>query len=129
MARSEQLVRAEVHALRAEGCPSELLAGVADGSSELADADQAHISRCLRCQAELAQYRKLQRALGGLRVRTIDPDPSLVGEIFDRIDGVSGHRGDRWVGRKGAYIGGIAAATAAAAGAAGAMVYRSRRAG
>ncbi|MCP5028593.1 MAG: hypothetical protein GY929_20140 [Actinomycetia bacterium] len=100
-----------------------------DGSSELGGADRDHVSRCLRCQAELAQYRKLRRALGGLRARTIEPDPTLVAEILGRIDGTSGHRGDRWVGRKSAYIGGIAAATAAAAGAAGAIVYRSRRAG
>ncbi|MCP3855869.1 MAG: hypothetical protein GY698_14210 [Actinomycetia bacterium] len=118
---------ADVHALGAQGCPNELLAGVVDGSSDFEPADQDHVARCLRCQAELAQYRKLGRALSGLRARTLDPDPALVAEILDRIDGNPTHQGDRWAGRRGAYIGGIAAA--AAAGAAGAIVYRVRRVG
>ena len=34
-----------------------------------------HVERCLRCQAELVQYRKLLRALQRLRTEVLDPAP------------------------------------------------------
>src|SRR5690606_26911416 len=88
-------------------------------------AAEAHVGRCLRCQAELAGYRRLVRGLGRLSVTTIDPGPVVLGAILANLDS-AGHGGG-WSGRRIAYLGGLAAATAGAA--AGAIVFgaRSRR--
>jgi len=100
------------------------LAGVADGLETLAPAAEQHVQRCLRCQAELAQYRKLLRALVSLRDQQIIPDDYLLGEILEALRPPAPvhrlHRRHRRV----AYLGGIAAATAA--GAAGAIVIATR---
>ena len=84
---------------------AESLPGVVDGSARLDRAERRHVEQCLRCQAELAQYRKLLRAMRLLRTD--------VGAV---------------PGRRVAYLGGIAAAaTAAGAGAAIVLVSRGRR--
>ncbi len=51
------------------------LGDVASGSVELDDAERAHVEQCLRCQAELVQYRKLLRTLRALRTEVLDPAP------------------------------------------------------
>ena len=91
----------------------EALPGVVDGSSRLDRSQRRHVERCLRCQAELAQYRKLLRAMQALRSEIATPPPGLIGDILS-------HRV--------AYLGGIAAATAAAgAGAAIVLATRGRK--
>ncbi len=105
------------------------LAAAADGRAEL-EADAAgHFDSCLRCQAELVQYKKLLRALASLRGQQISADATLVDEILCALEsGGAGHRLQRITSaptsRKVAYIGGIAAA--ATAGAAGAFVIASK---
>ena len=106
------------------------LAEVADGLNDLAPDVDAHVSSCLRCQAELAQYRKLLRALTALRGHYLAPDETLLDEILDALrPPASVHRMHRLHrrNRRAAYIGGIAAA--ATAGAAGAIVIATRLAG
>ena len=44
---------------------ADVLPGVVDGTAVLDRADRRHVERCLRCQAELAHYRKLLRAMRG----------------------------------------------------------------
>ena len=102
------------------------LAGVVDGSSKLDRADRRHVERCLRCQAELAQYRKLLRAMQALRRETIAPAPGLLGEVLAAVEAAGERQAVRSAitGRRVAYFGGIAAATAA--GAAGAIVLAAR---
>src|SRR3954462_819826 len=46
---------------------ADVLAEAADGSGLLDRAARRHVDRCLRCQAEVVQYRKLLRALHNLR--------------------------------------------------------------
>ena len=59
-----------------------LLPGLVDGDIE-ADAETArHIETCLRCQAELARYRRLLRTLSLLRTRYAEPTPGLLGETL-----------------------------------------------
>jgi len=41
-----------------------------------------HIDRCLRCQAEQAQYKKVFRAMASLRSSQIDPGPQMLTEIL-----------------------------------------------
>lgn len=104
------------------------LAGAADGDVALDVETSGHVQGCLRCQAELAQYRKLLRALALLRDQRVFVDDALLDEILDVIRPPAdvhrihrfGHRG-----RRAAYLAGAAAA-ATAAGAAGALVIASR---
>ena len=92
---------------------------------------QRHIESCLRCQAELARYRKMLRGLQLLRTRYLEPSPGLLAQTL------ASHRGGRGTPR-GALdpvgasasptpgaIGGAAVAAGAAATAV--IVHRSRR--
>ena len=102
------------------------LPGIVDGLA-VADLDlRRHVDVCLRCQAELAQYRKLLRALHQLRTEVLEPAPGLLADILVSLEAAGERRAMRHLlsGRRAAYVGGIAAATAA--GAAGAIVLASR---
>lgn len=107
------------------------LAGAADGDITLDPEVDRHIAECLRCQAELVQYRKLLRALTALRGHQLFVDDGLLDEILEAVRPVApvqrlhriSHRG-----RRAAYLAGAAAA-ATAAGAAGALVIASRLSG
>ncbi|MGF1600343.1 MAG: hypothetical protein ACFCVK_26170 [Acidimicrobiales bacterium] len=100
------------------------LAEIVDGLNELPPEAARHVDGCLRCQAELAQYRKLLRALTSLRGHYVTPDDQLLADILEALRPPATvyrlHRRNR----RAAYIGGIAAA--ATAGAAGAIVIASR---
>lgn len=104
------------------------LAGSADGTTKLARAERRHVESCLRCQAELAQYRKLLRAMHSLRSERVTVPDSLVGDVLMHLEELGERSAIRAVlsGRRVAYLGGIAAATAAA-GAAGAVIVLSSR--
>ena len=88
---------------------------------------RAHVDSCLRCQAELVQYRRLLKALHGLRTEVLEPAPGTLTGILAHLEARGERRAVRSLlaGRRGAYVGGIAVATAAAAGA-GAIVLASR---
>ena len=106
---------------------SALLSDVAEGTASLDEPTRAHVDRCLRCQAELVQYRKLLRALHALRVQVIEPAPGLLPDILAAIEEAGERRALRELldGRRVAYLGGLAAA-ATAAGVGGALVIASR---
>lgn len=100
------------------------LAEIADGLNRLPLDAERHVESCLRCQAELVQYRRLLRALTSLRGQYLTPDDSLLEDILTALrPPATVHRLHRR-SRKAAYLGGIAAA--ATAGAAGAIVIASR---
>lgn len=103
------------------------LAAVAGGDATLEDpAARRHVERCLRCQADLVQYRKLLRALRNLRTEVLEPRPGLLPEILANLEAAGERRALRSMltGRRLAYAGSIAAATAA--GAAGMLLYATR---
>jgi len=105
---------------------ADALPGIVDGF-EVADLDlQRHVAACLRCQAELVQYRKVLRALHQLRTEVLEPAPGLLPDILASLEAAGERRAMHHLltGRRVAYVGGIAAATAA--GAAGAIVLASR---
>lgn len=114
------------------GCDevADLLPGVGDGTAKLDRAQRRHVEHCLRCQAELAQYRKLLRAMQALRSSTAPVPPGLVSDVLAHLE-EAGERGAiraALTGRRVAYLGGIAAAaTAAGAGAAIVLVSRGRK--
>lgn len=109
---------------------ADLLAEAASDGTALDRSARRHVERCLRCQADLVQHRRVLRALQSLRTEVLEPAPGLVAEILTHIE-VAGERHairSLLTGRRVAYIGGLAAATAAAAGA-GAIVIATRTRG
>ncbi|MGH9245921.1 MAG: hypothetical protein ACRD29_16700 [Acidimicrobiales bacterium] len=107
---------------------SDALAAAADGTAALDLESRHHIERCLRCQAELVQYRRLLRALRTLRHQLLEPNPGLLADILATISEAGERHAVRSMltGRRVAYVGGIAAATAAASAGAVVLVARSR---
>ncbi len=107
---------------------TELTSAMADDdqSEQLTQLAQEHLDSCLRCQAEIAQYRKLIKALRVLRTEVLVPGPGLLDEVLMSLEEAGERGGLRLLlgGRKAAYAGGIAMATAA--GAAGVIVLVSR---
>ena len=105
------------------------LAEVAGGSVVLTRAARRHVEQCLRCQAELVQYRKILRALRSMRTEVLEPAPGLVTEILAHIEEAGERQAIRSIlgDHKIAYIGGIAAATAATATGAIIVAVKSRR--
>ena len=53
-----------------------------DGDVDVDPEAARHIETCLRCQAELARYRRLLRTLALLRTRYAEPTPGLLGETL-----------------------------------------------
>jgi hypothetical protein len=94
------------------------------------DRDEArHVGRCLRCQADLAQYRRLRRALRAIGHQAV-PVPAGLGTdvlvgLDDALDRRERHRA---TGRRAAYLGGLAAATAAGVGSVLVLATRRRTA-
>ncbi len=105
---------------------ADALPGIVDGLDVASFDLRHHVDTCLRCQAELVQYRKLLRTLHQLRTEVLEPAPGMLPDILSSIGAEGERRAMRHLltGRRAAYVGGIAAATAA--GAAGAIVLASR---
>ena len=105
---------------------SDDLAAAADGSVLLGRTERRHVERCLRCQAEMVQYRKVLRAMRAMRTEVLEPAPGLLSDILANLEAAGERRAIRSMiqGHRAAYLGGLAAATAA--GAAGAVFYASR---
>ena len=127
--QSEQLYGQVEAAPRSATCQSvaELLPAIIDGNERADRRVRRHVESCLRCQAELVQYRKLLRALHQLRTDVLEPSPGVLSGILANLE-EAGERGairSLLAGRRAAYVGGLAVATAAA-GAAGAVVWATR---
>ena len=91
---------------------------------------QRHIETCLRCQAELARYRKMLRGLQLLRTRYLEPAPGLLAQTLAALEQAGEREARRAIlnGRRLAYVGAIGGAAVAAGTAATVMiVHRSRR--
>ena len=102
---------------------------IVDGRDGVPAAHMTHVERCLRCQAEVVQHRKVARVLARERSRHVEPPSDLVLSVLAAVAAANETR-DLWSAiarNRGAYV--AAAATAATAGAAaGAFVLtRSRR--
>jgi len=103
---------------------AELLAGAVDGSAVLDATATRHVSSCLRCQAELAPYRRLLRSLRSLRDEPVLAPGDLPAMIAARLDAAG--RQSSWP-RRVAYAGAVAATAAAGAGAIVLVASRNRR--
>jgi anti-sigma factor RsiW len=107
-----------------------LLPEAVDANQAVPEAVRTHIETCLRCQAELARYRRMLRSLQALRTQFLEPAPGLVTATLAAIEEASERRAIQSVltGKRLAYLGAIGGALAAA-GATGAavLVHRARR--
>jgi len=98
----------------------------------LVDADEVdaeterHVESCLRCQAELARYRRTLRGLHELRTRYLEPSPGLLPQTLAALEAAGERSAVRTLltSRRLAYAG---AGVALAAGAAAVILTRSRR--
>jgi anti-sigma factor RsiW len=109
---------------------AQILPGAVDRWTAVDLSVQRHVESCLRCQAELARYRKMLRGLQLLRTRYLEPAPGLLATTLTAIE----EAGERHVvrsiltGRRLAYAGALGgAAVAAGAAATAVIVHRSRR--
>jgi anti-sigma factor RsiW len=101
-----------------------------DRGAAVEDSVQRHIDSCLRCQAELARYRKMLRGLHLLRTRYLEPAPGLVGQTLAAIEEAGEREARRAIlsGKRVAYASAIGGAAGAAGAAATVMiVHRARR--
>ena len=105
---------------------AESLAGVVDGTTVLDRRATRHVTACLRCQAELAHYRRLLRTLHQMREQPVRVPGDLHALILARLDAVAVGRTGPWA-RRVAYAGAVAATAAGAAGAIALVASRNRR--
>jgi hypothetical protein len=93
-----------------------LLPEAVDGDTPVAMPVQRHVESCLRCQAELARYRRMLRGLLLLRTQYLEPAPGVLSQTLAAIGAASEQRAIRSVlsGKRLAYVGAISGAVAAA---------------
>src|SRR5207253_5144181 len=86
-----------------------LLPAAVDGSATIEPPLVHHIESCLRCQAELARYRRMLRGLQLLRTRYLEPAPGLVAVTLAAIEAVGERQAvhSALTGRRIAYVGAI----------------------
>ncbi len=99
---------------------AEILPGVVDGTVDIDENTRAFIESDLRCQAELARYKRLLRSLEQLRDQRFEPAPGLLAATLAALSEEGERRAIRslFTGKRlaiaGAAIGGVAVAGAAA---------------
>lgn len=105
---------------------SERLSTMIDGE-ETDPRASAHLQTCLRCQAELARYRKLARLVRQVGSQRVEPPSELLAQVLAALERVAQEGVERSLHarRRAAYLAGLAAA-AGAAGAAGAILVVTR---
>jgi hypothetical protein len=108
---------------------ADVLPELASDAGHLDPTERRHVEHCLRCQAELVQYRKLLRAMRAMRTDVLEPSPGLLAEVLASLEEVGERHAIRGIltGRRVAYLGGLAAATAAAGVGSALIVARRRR--
>lgn len=106
-----------------------LLPSLLDGVDAANVEIDEHVHQCLRCQAELARYRKLKRALEQLRTRYVEPTPGLLGETLAALTDAAEQGAIRSLvtARRLAYAGAITGTAATAAVTAALLISRSRK--
>ena len=100
---------------------ADLLPGLADGTVDVDPRTREFIESDLRCQAELARYRRLIRSLGALRTTYLEPAPGSLARTLNSLAAEGERRvarsilSGRRVAMAGAALGGAAVASAATA--------------
>ena len=91
-----------------------VLPSILDGDSAADEAVVQHVGACLRCQAELARYRRLLRLLNQIRSYRVEPPPGAVADVLCALEEAAQRRVIRSVlsGRRLVYVGAFAAPAA-----------------
>lgn len=91
---------------------------------------QQHVNSCLTCQAELARYHRLLKALRNLRTQYLVPAPGTLARTLAALQESQEGRAIRSIlsGRRAAYLGALGGAAVAAGAAAAAVALARRRA-
>jgi anti-sigma factor RsiW len=105
-----------------------LLPEAVDGDAPVALPVQRHVESCLRCQAEVARYRRMLRGLQLLRTHYLEPAPGVLSQTLAAIGEASEQRAIRSLlsGRRMAYVAGVGGALAAATATTAAAVLLAR---
>jgi hypothetical protein len=112
--------------VRCEAVSELLLPAVVDDPGALDAAQADHVGQCLRCQAELAQYRRLRRTMAAMATEAHRFPGDLATDVLVGIDDALARRArHRTVAKQAVCLGGLAAATAAGVG--GVLVLTTRR--
>jgi hypothetical protein len=120
---------AEIVRLRTADCrhAAAYLPSIAAGEDGASAKVQEHVGGCLRCQAEVAAYRRLLRHLRSLRNEEMPSPPGALAAVLAALEAAElGEHPAVNRALRMAYVGGITVATAAA-GAAGVLVWMNRR--
>jgi hypothetical protein len=106
-----------------------LLPEAVDAAEPVELAVQRHVESCLRCQAELARYRRMLRGLQLLRSQYLEPTPGLLAQTLAMITEASERRAihSALTKRRLAYAGALAGAVAAAGGTTAALLLHRAR--
>jgi anti-sigma factor RsiW len=89
---------------------TDLIDALAADEGLLAAPARSHVAQCLRCQAEMAGYRRLRRSMRSLAQSPVPFDPTLEHEILLALDRHDGRLSRRVPGYAAATLGGLAAA-------------------
>ena len=81
-----------------------------DDTTGLGDPSRDHVQQCLRCQAEVAHYRRMRRTMRTLAGHPGSVDPGFEHEILLVLDHEDGRLVNRVPARTAATLGGLAAA-------------------
>ena len=69
-----------------------VLPSILDGVSSADEVVVRHVGSCLRCQSELARYRKLLRLLDQLRSYRVEPPPGAVADVLGALEAAAQRR-------------------------------------
>ena len=115
---------AELARLRSGEClaAADVIPQVAAGERSYCPELERHIASCLRCQAEVAAFEAILRALRAMRLQNLDAPVGSVEAALEAVDAGYRHGGvPAWASRL-AYGCGVTAAAAA-----GVLVWANRR--
>jgi hypothetical protein len=92
-----------------------VLPSILDGGASADEVVVEHVGACLRCQSELARYRKLLRLLNQLRAHRVEPPPGAVADVLGALEEAAHRRVIRSVlaGRRLVLVGAFAVPAAA----------------
>lgn len=133
---------AEIVRLRTNACREavDAVAMIAAGEEGVDRRAAAHVGACLRCQAEVAAYRRVLATMRSMRADVLPVPARALSEALEAVHGPAGSAGSSVAGAgsagsagssgegtpawavRAAYVGGITAASAA-----GMFVWLSRR--
>lgn len=115
---------AEIIPLRTAQCREavDAVAQIAAGEDDVDPRAAAHVEACLRCQAEVAAYRRILRTMRAMRHELVDMPRGSLSEVLRALGAPAEEAaGSSWAVRA-ACVGGLTAA-----GAAGVIVWFTRR--